>query len=526
MANGGYYDSGGVERSVIGIEVIDELKGEFIVLGSRDECGLNRLREGWGYKGSTRWQENMKVFLIGVRRIAKECSLKWDDGKYYRFNGRYYSEVSLDIIGKAYDQMLEHFNILAGGVYGNKNIRKDNFIDIIRYYKPLGERVDMIGFRNGVLDVETGEFRNFSPDFPITYVHPYKYDAKASCPKWHAFLREVLPDKTSRLILQMFLGLGLVERGTVCSAEDKEKAKIELCLILLGQGSNGKSVIYQTAIGIFGKERISGVDYDELTGIGDEGMRNRSLLRGAIFNWSSDSDSRTFCRKRSGVFKRIVSGEPVTDRRIGENVSENLKIPYLIFNLNDLPMPGEQSYGLIRRLQYISFDVTIPKERQNKMLAQELVKEYPGIFNWVYRGMRELRARKYVFPEADASLRQMLLTQLQVSPTAAWINAHGMRPERQAKHELGNFIQATELYASLVKFCEDNDVEAPSAQKFGTDMRRKNFIKKRMSTGMKYLVYGCDKAELSRHIVASDFVESEIDRMRDRGRLMFVTEDD
>jgi phage/plasmid-associated DNA primase len=94
-------------------------------------------------------------------------------------------------------------------------------------------------------------------------------------------------------------------------------------------------------------------------------MRARRLLRDAIFNWSSDSDQRTFGRRRTGVFKRIVSGESVTDRKLGEDVKENYNIPFLIFNLNELPYADDQSLGFIRRLQFISFDVSIPKERQN-----------------------------------------------------------------------------------------------------------------------------------------------------------------
>ena len=128
----------------------------------------------------------------------------------------------------------------------------------------------------------------------------------------------------------MFLGLGLIERGTVYNPyEGKNMAKIELCLLLIGAGSNGKSVVMQTAVGVFGKERISSLDYDELVAPGDEGMRSRRLLRNAIFNWTSDSETRTFGKRRSGVFKRIVSGEPVTDRRIGHDVEENLRMPCL-----------------------------------------------------------------------------------------------------------------------------------------------------------------------------------------------------
>ena len=138
----------------------------------------------------------------------------------------------------------------------------------------------------------------------------------------------------------MFLGLGLIQRGTAYNPyEGKESSKIELCLLLIGTGANGKSVIFDVACNLFGKDRISKMDYADLTAEGDEGMRGRYPIRNAIFNWSSDSDPRKFGRKNTGMFKRLVSGEPVPMRELGRNVLEANNIPYLIFNLNELPFP-------------------------------------------------------------------------------------------------------------------------------------------------------------------------------------------
>ena len=41
----------------------------------------------------------------------------------------------------------------------------------------------------------------------------------------------------------------------------------------IGTGANGKSVIFYVACNIFGKDRISKMDYADLTADGDEGMR-------------------------------------------------------------------------------------------------------------------------------------------------------------------------------------------------------------------------------------------------------------
>ena len=57
------------------------------------------------------------------------------------------------------------------------------------------------------------------------------------------------------MILQMFLGLGLIQRGTAYNPyEGKESSKIELCLLLIGTGANGKSVIFDVACNLFGKD--------------------------------------------------------------------------------------------------------------------------------------------------------------------------------------------------------------------------------------------------------------------------------
>lgn len=431
-----------------------------------------------------------------IYRVAQQCNVKWYDGAFYVFDGKIYVAVSNDAIEGAFKVWMSRIGLKISQKR-KQQIFKNEFLPMIKLSNKLTPRLDIVAFSNGILDLSDTSFHDFSPEYHVMYYHPYKYDKKAKCNLWQKFLKEVLPDKRSRIILQMFLGLGLIERGTVYNqCEGKEHPKIELCLILIGEGANGKSVIYQTAMGIFGRDRISGIDYDELTSQGDEGMRARRLLREAIFNWSSDSDSRTFGRKRTGVFKRIVSGEPVTDRSIGNNVTQNFNLPYLIFNLNELPYPDDNSLGFIRRLQFISFDVTIPKANQNKTLAQDLTAEYSGIFNWILRGTKEIRKRKFQFPDAEGSRRQLLLAQLRGNPVVAWINAYHIRSIPQAPNEQCIWVSAKEVVQCVEEFCRDNDVECPTKQKIGHTLTDHYFDKKRTSDGYEYKMYGVSLGQL------------------------------
>lgn len=458
-----------------------------------------------------------------LSEMGKDCCLKYYGTSYYIFDGMIWVTLDMELIGDAFRFFMSKMGLKITD-RKRSNMFNHVFLPSVRIHSRLKPRLDIVAFKNGVLDLTDYTFHGFDASYHVIYQHPYKYDRNAKSPRWNAFLKEVLPDKSSRVILQMFLGLGLIERGTIYNQfEHGDRSKVELCLILLGGGANGKSVIYQTAMGLFGADRISGVDYDELTGIGDEGMRSRRLLRDAIFNWSSDSDAGTFGRRRTGVFKRIVSGEPVLDRGIGENVKQNFRLPYLIFNLNELPYPNDTSLGFIRRLQFVSFDVTIPPDKQNKHLAQDLVAEYPGIFNWVARGSKELKRRKYIFPSSEGSRRQMLLAQIQADPVLAWCTAYGARAERLVKQEVYSRIRSTDMMESLERFCLDNEAECPNSAGIGRTLAKMGFKKKNMSWGKEYEMYGVDSVSIMRPFIIRN---EEFDLGFERDTECFIKEED
>lgn len=456
----------------------------------------------WGYRGGKIYLEKVSKYSRALREVAKNSGIMSYQSKLYVFNGKIYEKVEEHNIKFVYNMFIDWLDIPAM-ILDNKYYQSC-FIQIIHVFNRLQPRFDVVAFKNGVLDLNEFKFNKFNPKYHCTYMHPYMYDPNAKCPMWKAFLHEVLPDKASRAILQMFLSLGLTERATVMSESESENPNhVELCLLLVGAGSNGKSVIYNTARGLFGQQRISGADYNELTSLGDEGMRARRLLRGCLFNWSSDSDVRHF-GKRTGVFKKIVSGEPITDRAIGGDVEQNFNAPYLIFNLNDLPASNDASLGFVRRLQYISFENIIPKEKQNKHLSKDLEKEYSGIFNWLVRGARELRRRRYVFPDSEGSYRMLLKTMIKSNPVHAWVSAYKVRPCAQANNEISVFIHASVLMESVNSFSELNGGEVVSQQLFGATMGSHGFMKKRRGDGVYYEVFGITENQLRKPFCIED----------------------
>ena len=483
---------------------IDTLHSQLLEMSRSSKYGFDRFRCDWGRSNTEKFNVLKTDFSKSVRLLAKDAPVKYYKGTYYMFNGKIYESVPVLVVEQAYQLLLADLYIAP--MMFVAGVRNESFIKVIQSYNILHPSFDIVAFENGVVDFGSGlknpRVMPFSPEYHVTYYHPYDYNPKAKCDRWLNFIHEVLPDRTSRMILQMFLGLGLVQRGTAYNPyEGKESSKIELCLLLVGSGANGKSVIFDVACNLFGKDRISKMDYADLTADGDEGMRGRVPIKNAIFNWSSDSDPKKFGKKNTGMFKRLVSGEPVPIRELGRNVLEANNIPYLIFNLNDLPLSDDASLGFIRRLQYVSFDVTIPKDRQDPELAAKIVtSELSGVFNWVFRGAQELRRRKYRFPAAEGSRMQLLKSLLGSQPIQSWLRAYEIRHEANAKGELCMWMKSSDLYRYFVSFCHDNgleDSEIPSVQKFGRDMWNKfSFDRKKSPVGMTYRLFGVKEEDL------------------------------
>lgn len=508
--------------------VIDQIYGAILQVSGEADFDFSMLRGRWGHKSGDVYQKNLLIMNKNIRRLARRAPVLWGEGNYWLYDGKIYVPVREELIREAFYRLMEYLEIFAA--VQNKTTAVI-FTDNIRYYNLMVQSRNLIAFENGVLDISPilkGKkpifHEDFSSNFHVTYYHPYKYDENAKCLKWLNFLHEVLPDKNSRVILQMFLGLGLIDSSEIyLPHEGKDAARVELCLLLIGTGGNGKSVIYRTARGVYGSERISDIPYVELTQTGDEGMRARLPLRHKIFNWSTEEDARTFCKRNTSTFKRIVSGEPVMDRKLGGNITKNDNLPYLVFHLNELPYPDDQSLGFIRRLQFISFDVTVPKERRNPHLAQDLIANYPGIFNWIVRGACDVVRRKYVFPPSEGHRKQLLLTKLKSNPVAAWVDAYKLRWEMRAQNENCEWIKTEDIVASIETFCESNEAEIPSRQKIGHTLRKLGFIKRQKSTGNEYQVFGCTTEQISRPFIIS---KEDMTVAYEEEKGTFIKEDD
>lgn len=483
-------------------ELIDKICGDMYKIAQDKDYGFSQFAVPWGRKDTDAYRQKQIAFSVAMRKFAKKCGVMSLNGSFYYFNGKIYEKVSEFALCQAYDQLMEALGIANQMM--NKTTRKELFLGTIQAYNKLRVRNDVVAFSNRVVNIKecdgtsyTGTFRH-SPIYHVIDYHPYKYIPNAKAPLFMQYLDYVLPDKTQRDILQMFLGLGLIQTS---DAFDKTTAgprgTVELCLVLLGSGANGKSVLFNIICALFGKNHITNVDYDDITADGDEGLRSRAAIRSAVFNWSSDSDARKFGVKNTAMFKRIVSGEPYPYRLLGQDIAMSDSCPYLIFSLNQLPPISESTRGFLRRLQFVNFDVTIPRYKQDPNLANKIIeKDLPGVFNWVLRGAREVKRRKFCFPTSDISLRTKVKALLPTNPVYAWTMVYGLRGENNAPGELAAVISSDVMYKCFCSFCEFNDADKLTQNKFARSLTALNFVKLHKQAGMYYVCYGANEEQI------------------------------
>ena len=94
----------------------------------------------------------------------------------------------------------------------------------------------LLGVQNGVIDLETFEFREARREDYVTMYCNVHYDPRAKCPKWLKFLDRIMARKAAIIgYLQRFTGYGLT--GSV---------EEEVMQMLWGDGKNGKSTYRET----------------------------------------------------------------------------------------------------------------------------------------------------------------------------------------------------------------------------------------------------------------------------------------
>lgn len=267
------------------------------------------------------------------------------------------------------------------------------------------------------------------------------------------FLSEVLvteegkPDPELAVLVQELFGYCLLTTNVA-----------EASFFLVGEGSNGKSVLLHILETIIGSQFCSSISIENMT-------TNRFATAGLVgmrLNICYEEESSFV---KSDTFKALVSGEKTQiEYKYGKSYSAKMPVKY-IFATNELPTFSGFNHGLLRRIKIIPFRRTFTDKDQDRNLTTTLLKELASITSWAIKGAKRLVANDYKFSYAKSS--EDCKYEFESSLSAAV----GFLRDEYTESENG-FIFYSDLYTHFAEWCKENGKKQMSKQTFIRDVGR------------------------------------------------------
>lgn len=452
-----------------------------VILGEL-ESKIDRGR--WGSACGSMGGGRAKALMLGdvLYELFSTSLFGWFCEELYCFNGRVYEKMDPDLLRWVVSELLRR-----NGVEANIRVHLSDFVSTVRMAIKieceLKPRFDLRAFSNGVVDLKSGDIKPFSPQWPVMYEYPFAYEREADCPVWRSFLRRVLPEKNSRVILQMFMGLTVTDRSVV---------DVPLCLALYGRSVYAKSVVNELIRNLCGPENVSGESIESILREGQSGQKNRTNLMGKIVNVCSALSDK-FVLAHEEEFNSYLKGAEMK-ARFSRGIEFTLRnVPWQIFNFDSFPVDDSLGGGIFRRFQYVIFNEFIPEREANMSIGQELKEELPGILNWCIRGARYARLHQYRFPSSENTERSRIESIGQENSLHAWMLFVKPSPKPRCDDDKPRWLMTSRLYDNYVKFCKSNGFEAIQLTAFGRFIKKYGFVGanyRRTCKGNELKVYG------------------------------------
>ena len=279
------------------------------------------------FKGGTFLHDQFGNYLKNsahIKRVGQELCV-YDNGIYARGYRRIEHE------------MLKHI----------PNLTRSKRTEVITWLEaslldsvPLSD-ARYICFKNGVLDVKTGELSEHSPDYVLLNKIPHDYDPEAYSEVCDRTLDKIsCHDPEVRALLEEVAGYTMYRRNELRKA-----------FILIGDKANGKSTFFDMVNTMLGSANTTALDLKELS---DRFKTAEAVGKLAIIG---DDIGDEFIPNPS-IFKKLVSGDRINVERKTKDPFDFDNYSKLLFSANAIPRIKDKSGAVIDRLIIVPFRAT------------------------------------------------------------------------------------------------------------------------------------------------------------------------
>jgi P4 family phage/plasmid primase-like protien len=350
------------------------------------------------------------------------------------------------------------------------------------YYKKDVERLfnekrNLFAFTNGVLDLDTFEFRMIEPDDYITVTCGYEYkeidDSMKN--KVRAFLKKIWPNDA---VLEYNLGA----LGKSLTGENLE----QVFHVYTGMGANGKSCLMDLCKLVFGDYyQTFSVTYLTKENDGkDKPLPELAAARYARMLVTSEPDDRD--KFQVNLLKNITGNEEVSFR--GMYAKHPTKyVPQFKFWIltNDMPKLSKYDQAIERRMRCVHFPTRFvynPRTENEEKRDDTLTQQFRCDEGWKYGllgllidSMKGLGKAALEMPQAVKEFTEAYM--LENNPVGAWL-----RQNYEITGNRNDCIQKTELYQA---FLQDTGIHK-TQKAFSEDIVKCNINERKTNTTRFY----------------------------------------
>jgi putative DNA primase/helicase len=380
--------------------------------------------------------------------------LVWSGKNWQIDDGYLIHERGMQVIHGIYDDVLktddyrERMDIEKYAMQSEAMRRRKAFVEAASLIAGLNissNDVDqnpwLFNVENGTIELKTGVFREHRRSDMITKIARVSYDDKADCPVWKQFVREIMNYNTELIkFLQTAAGWAL-------TGDTSEQTMF----ILYGAGANGKSTFLNTIMKILGDYAIAASTDTFMKKNSEQISNDIARLRGTRFVTTAEAEQGK--RLSEPLIKQITGNDAMTARFLYGEFFDFIPTFKIFMATNHKPMIKGTDHGIWRRIKLIPFTTTITPEKQDKHLEKKLLREGPGILNWLIEGVRRWFSEGLVLPIEISNATEEYRSEMDVL---------GNFIKECCIQSSGVSIRARELFRAYQEWCEENNEHACS----------------------------------------------------------------
>ncbi len=371
-------------------------------------------------------------------------------GRLHVFKGGVYKPSGESFVKQAVKTIYR-----ASGIVEKWSTHKANeVVEYIRVDCPelwLDIPANTMNVLNGLVDVASLKLRPHSPQFYSTVQIPVQFDPAAKCPAWDQFISEVFPPDAEAVAWEILAWLMTTENS------------IQKAVLLLGEGSNGKSTYLRACTAFIGKSNTAALSLHKL----EQDKFAAARLMSKLANICPDLPTAHL--SSTSMFKALTGGDVLTAEYKFKDSFEYLPFCKLVFSANKPPQSDDSTHGFFRRWLVISFTRcfeegvrdTARREDLDARLAQP--GELSGVLNKALLALKQIRGKG--FTQADSMTQAWDEFRRATDPLSVWLDQNTVQSPAA-------MVAKGELIASYSRYCTASGKALMTTSAFGLALKR------------------------------------------------------